>query len=80
MTFFSAIRDKLIMMKIYFNRSQSYTSIANTSMIFVILLTTLKDKGITTNEVAFLICMLPAYVYILFYAVKGYAIGKKASS
>ena len=45
-----------------------------------LLYTTLKDKGITTNEVAFLICMLPAYVYILFYAVKGYAIGKKASS
>ena len=45
-----------------------------------LLYTTLKDKGITTNEVAFLICMLPAYVYILFYALKGYAIGKKASS
>ena len=45
-----------------------------------LLYTTLKDKGITTNEVAFLICMLPAYVYILFYAVKGYAIGKKTSS
>ena len=45
-----------------------------------LLYTTLKDKGITTNEVAFLICMLPAYVYILFYAVKGYAIGKKVSS
>ena len=44
-----------------------------------LLYTTLKDKGITTNEVAFLICMLPAYVYILFYAVKGYAIGKKAN-
>jgi hypothetical protein len=24
--------------------------------------------------------MLPAYVYILFYAVKGYAIGKKAAN
>jgi glucose/galactose transporter len=45
-----------------------------------LLYTTLKDKGITTNEVAFLICMLPAYVYILFYALKGYAIGKKVSS
>ena len=45
-----------------------------------LLYTTLKDKGITTNEVAFLLCMLPAYVYILFYAVKGYAIGKKAAN
>jgi len=45
-----------------------------------LLYTTLKYKGITTNEVAFLLCMLPAYVYILFYAVKGYAIGKKAAN
>jgi len=45
-----------------------------------LLYTTLKDKGITTNEVSFLICMLPAYVYILFYALKGYAIGKKVAS
>jgi glucose/galactose transporter len=45
-----------------------------------LLYTMLKDKGITSNEVAFLLCMLPAYVYILFYAVKGYAIGKKAAN
>jgi fucose permease len=44
-----------------------------------LLYTTLKDKGIATNEVSFLICMLPAYVYILFYALKGYAIGKKVA-
>ena len=44
-----------------------------------LLYTTLKDKGIVSNQVSFLICMLPAYVYILFYAVKGYAIGKKSS-
>ena len=44
-----------------------------------LLYTTLKDKGIVSNQVSFLICMLPAYVYILFYAVKGYAVGKKSS-
>lgn len=38
--------------------------------------TTLRDKGITSNHVAFLICMLPSYIYILYYAVKGYAAGK----
>ncbi|MEO6290023.1 MAG: sugar MFS transporter [Ginsengibacter sp.] len=42
-----------------------------------LLYTTLKDKGIASNQVSFLICMLPAYVYILFYATKGYAAGKK---
>ena len=47
--------------------------------IVPLLYTTLKDKGIVSNQVSFLICMLPAYVYILFYAVKGYAIGKKSS-
>ena len=47
--------------------------------IVPLLYTTLKDKGIVSNEVSFLICMLPAYVYILFYAVKGYAVGKKSS-
>lgn len=36
----------------------------------------LKDHHIVSNHVSFLICMLPAYVYILFFAVKGYAVGK----
>ena len=44
-----------------------------------LLYTTLKDKGIVSNQASFLICILPAYVYILFYAVKGYAVGKKSS-
>ena len=48
--------------------------------IVPLLYTTLKDKGIVSNQVSFLICILPAYVYILFYAVKGYAAGKKISS
>jgi glucose/galactose transporter len=42
-----------------------------------LLYTTLKDQGITSNRSAFLICTLPAYAYIFYYAVKGYAVGKK---
>ena len=41
-----------------------------------LLYTSLKDKGIASNHVSFLICTLPAYGYILYYAVKGYAAGK----
>ncbi len=41
-----------------------------------LLYTTLRDKNIASNETAFLICALPAYIYILYYAVKGYAAGK----
>jgi len=38
---------------------------------------TLKDKAGISNELSFLICMLPCYAYILFYSVKGYMAGKK---
>ena len=41
-----------------------------------LLYTSLKDKGIVSNHVSFLLCTLPAYGYILFYAIKGYAAGK----
>ena len=41
-----------------------------------LLYTGLKDNGIASNHSSFLICMLPPYLYILFYAVKGYAVGK----
>lgn len=41
-----------------------------------LLYTTLKDRGLASNQTAFLICMLPSYLYILFYAVSGYAAGK----
>ena len=41
-----------------------------------LLYTTLKDKQIFSNAQSFLICMLPAYMYIFYYAVKGYAAGK----
>jgi len=42
-----------------------------------LLYSSLKDRGIASNHVAFLICMLPAYLYILFYAVSGFRVGKK---
>ncbi len=42
-----------------------------------LLYTTLKDKGIVSNHVSFLICMLPAYLYIYYYAMKGFRAGKK---
>ncbi len=41
-----------------------------------LLYTSLKDEGVVSNHVSFLLCTLPAYGYILFYAVKGYAAGK----
>lgn len=41
-----------------------------------LLYTTLKDKGIASNHGSFLICTLPSYAYILYYAVRGYAAGK----
>jgi glucose/galactose transporter len=40
-----------------------------------LLYTTLKDKGILSNHLSFMICMVPSYLYIFYYAVKGYAAG-----
>lgn len=45
-----------------------------------LLYTTLKDKEIFTNAQSFLICMLPSYLYIFYFAVKGYAAGKTTVS
>lgn len=47
--------------------------------IVPLVYSTLHVKGIFSNSVSFLVCMVPAYLYILFYAVKGYAAGKKMS-
>ncbi|MBC7889703.1 MAG: sugar MFS transporter [Ferruginibacter sp.] len=44
--------------------------------VLPLLYTTLKDKGILSNEVSFLVCMLPSYLYILYYSLKGYAAGR----
>ena len=41
-----------------------------------LLYTSLKDNSIASNSSSFLICMLPAYLFILYYAVKGFKAGK----
>jgi MFS transporter, FHS family, L-fucose permease len=41
-----------------------------------LLYSALKDRGIASNHLAFMICLLPAYLYIFFYAVKGFKVGK----
>jgi fucose permease len=46
--------------------------------ILPLLYSTLKDKAGVSNEASFLVCMLPCYMYILYYSVKGYMVGKKA--
>lgn len=43
-----------------------------------LLYTTLKDKEILSNSMSFMVCMVPAYLYILFYALRGYQLGKAA--
>src|ERR1035437_1489978 len=44
--------------------------------IIPLLYTSLRDKAHLSNPLSFLICMLPAYVYIFYYAVKGFRVGK----
>lgn len=44
--------------------------------VLPLLYTSLKASGIASNHHSFLICTLPSYAYILFYAVKGYKAGK----
>lgn len=43
-----------------------------------LLYTTLKDKEILSNSLSFMVCMVPAYLYILYYALRGYKVGKTA--
>ncbi|RPD44174.1 sugar MFS transporter [Paracnuella aquatica] len=38
--------------------------------------TALKDSGLMSNNGAFLLCCLPAYLYILYYAQKGHKVGR----
>jgi MFS transporter, FHS family, L-fucose permease len=45
--------------------------------IIPLLYTSLKDKGGFSNHSAFFICVFPAYLYILFFAVFGYKASKK---
>ncbi len=44
--------------------------------IIPLLYTTLKDKEILSNSMSFMVCMVPAYLYILYYAIKGHKAGK----
>ncbi len=41
-----------------------------------LLYTTLKDKEILSNSLSFMVCIVPAYLYILYYALRGYKVGK----
>ncbi len=41
-----------------------------------LLYATLKDKMNVSNHLSFLICMLPCYLYILYYALAGYKAGR----
>lgn len=53
------------------------TGIAGGALI-PLLYTTLKDKEIMSNSMSFMVCMVPAYLYILYYALRGYKVGKSA--
>jgi glucose/galactose transporter len=53
------------------------SGIAGGAMI-PLLYTTLKDKEILSNSLSFMVCMVPAYLYILYYALRGYKVGKTA--
>lgn len=44
--------------------------------IIPLIYTSLRDKVHLSNSLSFLICMLPAYIYIFYYAVKGFRVGK----
>ena len=45
-----------------------------------LLYTTLKDRHIFSNHASFLICILPAYLYIFYFATKGYRAGKAVAA
>ena len=45
--------------------------------VLPLIYTLLKDYHIFSNQLSFLVVMLPSYVYILYYAVKGYSVGKE---
>ena len=45
-----------------------------------LLYTSLRDQVHLSNSLSFFICMVPAYVYIFYYAVKGFRTGKSFKS
>ncbi len=44
--------------------------------VIPLLYTSLRDKLNFSNSLSFLICMLPAYIYIFYFAVKGFRVGR----
>ena len=42
-----------------------------------LLYTGLKDEALISNHASFYICVLPSYLYILYYAIKGHKVGIK---
>jgi FHS family L-fucose permease-like MFS transporter len=44
--------------------------------VIPLLYTNLRDRAHFSNPLSFLICMLPAYLYIFYYAIRGFSAGK----
>ena len=44
--------------------------------IIPLIYTGLRDHANVSNQLSFMVCMLPAYAYIFYYAVKGFRVGK----
>lgn len=44
--------------------------------VLPLIYSSLKDKLHVTNQLSFLLCIFPCYLYILYYSVKGYKAGK----
>jgi len=47
--------------------------------VIPLLYTSLKDHNLLSNAGSFLVCMVPAYFYILYYALKGHLVGISAA-
>lgn len=48
--------------------------------VIPLLYTSLRDQAHLSNSLSFFTCMVPAYVYIFYYAVKGFRAGKSFKS
>jgi MFS transporter, FHS family, L-fucose permease len=48
--------------------------------IFPLVYSALKDRLHLSNELSFFICLFPAYIYILYYALSGHKAGKTISA
>ena len=44
--------------------------------VIPLVYTSLRDQFHLSNPLSFFVCMFPAYVYILYYALKGFKAGK----